>query len=230
MKKHVALFSSALMMSTTLLGAGSVFAESVNPDPNSATTPVNAELTLKDDDTVVNPPVDPGEGGGDQGTEIDGRFGIAYAPSGLSGTGKLEKEGKQKIDLSNNTATKYNVGVKDTTRKNDQNWSLKASLSWTGDDNGYMNGTTIEASNGNVKENKDGHLSELSNSEVETTAESLSIGSSETEIMHSTRGRTMNGIYNYQFENPKLVIPEVSTVTDGTYVGNITWNLSNTPE
>lgn len=230
--KSIRLLGVTLLASTTLLGAGQAFAATTSPDvdaePASAKTPVTAELTIGDPGSVT-PPSKPGEGGGDQETGISGLFGIAYAPGTLSGQAQLSKSGEQKIDLSNNTATKYNVGVQDKTRKSNQNWTLKASLSWDGDTNGYMNGTSIEATNGIVNENVDGTLEALKNNEVTTTAATLEIGSSEADVMSSSVGQTMNGVYNYQFENPKLVIPEVSKVAAGTYEGNITWNLSSTP-
>lgn len=230
--KSIRLLGVTLLASTTLLGAGQAFAATTSPavdaEPASAKTPVTAELTIGDPGSVT-PPSKPGEGGGDQETGISGLFGIAYAPGTLSGQAQLSKSGEQKIDLSNNTATKYNVGVQDKTRKSNQNWTLKASLSWDGDTNGYMNGTSIEATNGIVNENVDGTLEALKNNEVTTTAATLEIGSSEADVMSSSVGQTMNGVYNYQFENPKLVIPEVSKVAAGTYEGNITWNLSSTP-
>ena len=226
--KAIRLLGATLLASTTLLGAGSAFADTTTttPDPASATTPITAELTVGNPGTVT-PPSQPGEGGGDQGTGISGLFGIAYAPGTLSGQAQLNANGEQRVDLSNNTATKYNVGVQDKTRKNDQNWILNASLSWNGDTNNYMAGTTIQATGGNVKEIVNGNLQMLTNSEVSTNAQNLTISSTETSIMQSSVGKTMNGVYNYQFANPQLVIPEVSKVAAGTYEGNITWNLVN---
>lgn len=230
--KAIRLLGATLLASTTLLGVGSAFAATsvtpVEPDPASAKTPITAELTIGNPGTVTSPS-QPGEGGGDKGTGISGLFGIAYAPGTLSGQAQLNASGEQKVDLSNNTATKYNVGVQDKTRKNTQNWTLKASLSWDGDTNNYMAGTTIQATGGNVKENVNGNLQTLANSEVSTSAQTLKISSVETTVMQSSVGKTMNGVYNYQFENPQLVIPEVSKVAAGTYSGNITWNLANTP-
>ncbi|EHK9949836.1 WxL domain-containing protein [Enterococcus faecium] len=230
MKKHVALFSSALMMSTTLLGAGSVFADVTSPEHNTAKTPVSAALTL--DETPGKPtlPTTP-EGGGDQSTEIEGLFGIAYAPGSLSGSAELSSTPNQEVPLSNGSATKYNVGVQDKTRKKDQEWTLKASLSWEGDTNNYMSGTSIKANGLGVKENKEGTLEDLENAEVTTDK----IGNLEiqkdtqVEIMQSVKGQTMNGVYNYQFEAPKLVIPDPERVTAGNYNGNIIWSLENTP-
>ncbi|NTJ95998.1 WxL domain-containing protein [Enterococcus faecium] len=229
MKKHVALFSSVLMMSTTLLGVGSVFADEISPTPESATTPVTAQLEINQTPEKPVIPTDP-DGGGDKPTDITGLFGIAYTPNTLSGHKVLGESGREEVDLASNNATKYNVGVQDKTRKNDQQWTLKAQLEWTNDDNNYLAGTTITATGGNVKENNNGTLSELTSGEVTTNATDLTINQdAEVEVMKSVSGKTMNGVYNYQFENPKLVIPEVSKVAAGTYSGTINWNLENTP-
>ncbi|NTM33499.1 WxL domain-containing protein [Enterococcus faecium] len=237
MKKHVTLFSSVLMMSTTLLGTGGVFAATsineTNPSPESAQTPVSTELTINETPTKPVAPTDPSEGGGDKPTEITGTYGIAYIPDALTGRAQLnDNNSQQEISLENNKATthKYNVGVQDKTRKKDQRWSLKASLNWDGDSNNYMAGTTITASNGKVMENNQGQLQELNDQEVINSASSLTISqSSSVEVMKANNGKTMNGVYNYQFEAPKLVIPNPEKVAAGTYSGNINWNLENAP-
>ena len=232
MKKHVTLFSSVLMMSTTLLGAGGVFAaeQAVSPSPADASTPISTTLTINESPEKPTVP-DKGEGGGEE-TEISGVYGIAYTPGSLSGQKLLGDSGEERIDLTNNTneTAKHNVGVQDKTRKNKQTWSLKAQLVWTDDTNNYMKGTKITASNGNVKENKKGTLEPLADGEVETAATTLNIEqSSEVEVMKAVSGKTMNGVYNYQFENPQLVIPDVSKVAAGTFSGQINWNLEDTP-
>ncbi|OZS41186.1 hypothetical protein DF186_10760 [Enterococcus hirae] len=234
MKKSITFLGATLLASTTLMGAGSAFAETsitaTDPTPSTAQTPITAELTINQTPAKPVAPNQPGEGGGDQQTDITGIYGIAYTPAALSGHAQLNESGSQQVDLANNSATKYNVGVQDKTRKNDQEWTLKAKLAWTNDTNKYMAGTTITATGGNVKENKNGVLEALSSGQVTTSANTLTIGQdSEVEIMKATKGKTMNGVYNYQFENPKLVIPETSTVAAGTYSGNINWNLENTP-
>lgn len=234
MKKHVTLFSSVLMMSTTLLGAGGVFAatsEPSTPTPATAETPVTAELTINQNPTVPTPPTGP-DGGGDQGTNINGLFGIAYAPTSLSGRETLKETGKTEVSLTNNNATqnKFNVGVQDKTRGKDRAWTLKAKLVWEGDDNGYMTGSTITATEGNVKLNTDGVLSEVSNGAVsmESGADNLTIEqNSEVTLMKANVGQTVNGVYNYQFKDPKLVIPNSENVAANTYSGKIVWNLSN---
>lgn len=235
MKKSISFLGATLLVSTTLLGAGSAFAQTAvtetNPEPATAQTPITAELTINQTPTKPTPPTGP-DGGGDQDSGITGIYGIAYTPAALSGRAQLNDTGNQEIALENNKATghKYNVGVQDKTRKNDQKWVLKAKLAWTGDTNNYMTGTTITATGGNVKENKSGTLEPLSDGQVTTTASSLTIGQdSEVEVMKAATGKTMNGVYNYQFESPKLVIPDVTKVAAGTYSGTINWNLEDTP-
>ena len=235
--KSIRLLGAALLASTTLLGAGQAFAavsEPSTPDPAQAKTPVSAVLTVNNTPTTPTPPQGP-NGGTDAGTGITGLFGIAYAPKALSGTAQLQEQGQTEISLSNNSATnsqnKYNVGVQDKTRAKDRNWTLSAQLEWTGDDQGYMNGTTVTATGGNVKLNTSGALSELANGEVTTDKAALTISKdSATTIMTATKGKTLNGVYNYQFQNPKLVIPNSENVAAGTYSGNIVWNLSSVVE
>lgn len=236
--KSIRLLGAALLASTTLLGAGQAFADVSTPStptPAEKRTPISAELTVNTTPDKPVPPTEPGEGGGDGVTEITGLFGIAYTPKALSGQGELAEDGPSTIDLSNNESTqgKYNVGVQDKTRGNDRNWSLKAQLEWTGDNSDYMTGATITATEGNVKLNTDGVLSEVANGEVTIgdTATSLTIEQgSQVELMKANAGKTVNGVYNYQFKAPKLVIPNSANVAAGTYSGNIVWNLSNVTE
>lgn len=228
--KSIRLFGATLLISTTLLGVTGVFAsESSTPNPKEEKTPITAGITVNQTPNKPTPPTDPDEGGADKPTDIIGLFGIAYAPDILSGQIQLNEFGEQKVSLSNKDVTKYNVGVQDKTRKKDQNWVLTASLTWEEDRQNYMLGTSIEASNGNVKENIAGQLKELRDKEVTTTASTLKIDSTETKIMQTNIGKTMNGVYNYQFERPHLIIPDVSMVPNGTYQGAIVWNLLNVP-
>lgn len=228
MRRKVTFLGATILASTTFLGAASAFATTVD-ELSQATTPVTAELTLKQDTTKPIPPKGE-EGGGDQQTDLTGIYGIAYIPNTLSGEAQLNETGEQKIDLSNNNVNKYNVGVQDKTRNNNQNWVLKAQLTWTNDTNNYMAGTYISTTNGLITENKEGILSALTDSQV-TGEENLNIGqTSEVEVMKATAGKTMNGVYNYQFQKPQLVIPNPENVAAGTYSGNINWNLVDAPE
>lgn len=233
--KSIRLLGATLLASTTLLGATGVFAEQSepqNPTPATAETPITAELTINQTPEKPTPPTEPGEGGGDEETDITGLFGIAYAPGALSGRGELEESGQSMIDLTNNKSTdnKFNVGVQDKTRAKDRAWTLKAQLVWDGDDNNYMAGSKITATEGNVKLNNKGTLTPVTNSEVtmESGADNLTITQdSQVTLMKANTGKTVNGVYNYQFKAPKLVIPNSENVAAGTYSGNIVWNLSN---
>ncbi|MCU2243123.1 WxL domain-containing protein [Enterococcus faecalis] len=194
-------------------------------------TPITAELTVNETPDKPTKPTEP-DGGGDQDTDISGLFGIAYVPGALSGRGELAESGESTINLTNNSSSqnKFNVGVQDKTRAKDRAWTLKAKLVWEGDTNNYMAGSTITATEGNVKLNTDGSLSDISGGEVTIgdSATNLTIEQgSEVTLMKANAGQTVNGVYNYQFKDPKLVIPNSQNVTAGTYSGNIVWNLSN---
>lgn len=230
--KSIRLLGATLLASTTLLGSVGVFAsEPTDPTPKKVNTPISATLTVNTTPDKPIPPIGP-EGGGDQGTEITGLFGIAYAPKALSGSGALAEDGATTIELSNADSTqgKYNVGVQDKTRAKDRAWSLKAQLVWEGDDNNYMEGSTITASEGNVQLNTDGTLSPVTENEVTigASATNLTIGQdAPVELMKAITNKTVNGVYNYQFKAPKLVIPNSASVPAGSYTGNIEWTLSN---
>lgn len=236
--KGIRLLGAALLASTTLLGSTSVFAEvsqPSTPSPANAETPVSAVLTINQTPTEPQPPTDP-EGGTDEGTGITSLFGIAYAPKALSGTAVLQETGQTEVALTNNSATntnnKYNVGVQDKTRAKDRNWTLSAQLEWTGDAQDYMEGATITASEGNVRLNDGtGTLTSITEGEVTTDAVSLTITTSApTIILNAQKGKTVNGVYNYQFKDPKLVIPTSEKVAAGTYTGSINWSLSDVVE
>ncbi|HGV8385866.1 TPA: WxL domain-containing protein [Enterococcus faecium] len=233
MKKHVTLFSSVLMMSTTLLGAGGVFADTSQPstgNPKSAETTVTANLTLNQNPEKPTPPTEP-EGGTDQPTQIDGLFGIAYAPGTLAGRGQLEDNGETTINLSNNgnnPQNKHNIGVQDKTRGKDRNWTLSAKLEWTNDDQDYLAGSKITATGGNVQlNNGEGTLVPVTEQEVTTDAVSLEISNVSKPVMVAHAGKTVNGVYNYQFKDPKLVIQNSQKVAEGNYEGKIVWDLSD---
>ncbi|MFS1046757.1 toxin Cry1Ac domain D-VI-related protein [Enterococcus faecium] len=143
---------------------------------------------------------------------------------------QLQEAGTQKINLNSHDSSnnKYNIGVKDKTRSDKHPWSLNTSLTWT-DTKNYVSGMYIETSMGTVKENVDGKLEELQNDEVISSSTTLQITNTESEVMHAVDGKVLNGIYNYQFESPQLVISDTSRVPAGTYTGNINWNLSDVP-
>lgn len=217
MKKNVFLLSA---VASTLFSTASLYAD------ESSSTNVNTYLTIQDDSPIVLPD----KSGNDKLTGITGLFGIAYMPEQFTCKAQLQEAGTQKINLNSHDSSnnKYNIGVKDKTRSDKHPWSLNTSLTWT-DTKNYVPGMYIETSMGTIKENVDGKLEELQNDEVISSSTTLQITNTESEVMHAVDGKVLNGIYNYQFESPQLVISDTSRVPAGTYTGNINWNLSDVP-
>ncbi|EPH85028.1 putative mucin/carbohydrate-binding domain-containing protein [Enterococcus faecalis] len=213
----------------TNLSNESVFASEIISNPAKEQTTINGVLTLPDSFPEPVPPKSP-DGGADQVTNIKGPFGITYVPKPFTFNAVLKENGKQSIPLvrTDDNVTKFNVGVRDKTRKKDQSWELKASLSWA-DKGKYLAGASIEAENVNVKENIDGNLQALNNDEVKFLSSTLKISTVEDTVMAAVKGKHLNGTYNYQFANPHLVLPDVYSVASGSYRGNIHWNLVNSP-
>ena len=230
MKKLFMPMITTAILATCTLGTTSVFAADGTPDPSTAETPVTAELELKDAGPIT-PPIDPSDPNnpGEDLTPITGHFGIAYIPKPLSATSKLENTGQQTIALKNTIGkNKCNVGIRDTLRKKNK-WVLSAQLTWSGANASFMDGTTITGENGQAMENIAGVLGNIQNGEVSTSATSLSISNTPTNVLETVDGKQTNGIYNYGFENSSLVIPATEKVPAGSYSGNITWNLAATP-
>lgn len=226
MKKFILFSTTVLFFIFYLNDIQLVASDSIDDTDYKITkTPFTADFIVSTPTEVIPPRES--EGGGDKETGISGLFGIAYVPNSFDFQAQLAENGEQRIDLRNSIVEKYNVGIQDKTRKKHQNWMLRASLKWD-DDANVMSSTSIQASECTVKENIDGNLHSLSNEEVFTKENTLTINATETEIMQSNVEKVMNGVYNYQIKNPQLVIPNVSEVAPGSYNGKIIWNLVNT--
>lgn len=214
------------LMSTAVLGGGSVFAATA--DPENAKTPITAKLTNKTDGPNTPPTVTPDPDKPEVVPPIENapdKFGIAYYPGALSVEAELKNSGSQDILLQH----KVHVGVKDKTRERNQ-WDLKASLTWSGANANDLSAATIKGENGTVQENDgDGNLSPVTNDTVTTAATNLSIGGTQTAVMSTDDTKIKNGIYDYSVDNLSLSIPETSTVSAGDYSGNINWDLVSAP-
>lgn len=222
---RLGMFIFIPLLSTNLTNKN-VFA--VEPNPQKGQTSVETILSLPDFSIPITPKGS--EGGADKITSITGPFGISYVPKPFTFNAVLNESGKQSIPLvkTNDNVTKFNVGVRDKTRKKDQNWELMASLSWE-DKGKYLAGSSIEAENVNVKGNIEGVLQPLTDNEVKSISSTLKISAVENTVMAAVKGKHLNGTYNYQFENPHLVLPDAYSVAPGSYRGNIHWNLVNSP-
>lgn len=239
MKRIKTLVSTASLLGATLVSSGAVFAASTGGAATQETTPVQTTLQAPANPTNPTPPQPDGPNQGantnNHNNNVNGTFGIAYQPSGFSfTTNTLNSTGTQSIPVTNqHGSSTYNVGVKDMTHDT-KGWTLTAQLSWTGTS---IAGATIETTNntGTVKKNINAG-GDFNNSTDLIPATSgvtgtpnLSINSSSQNVMVGQAGTIHNAVYDYDLGNVSLKIPETSTVSAGTYSGNVNWNLQVTP-
>ncbi|EMF0491748.1 TPA: WxL domain-containing protein [Enterococcus faecium] len=236
MKKHVTLFSSVLMMSTTLLGSGSVFAasQSTNASPESTDTPVQAVLELPNgggsNPTPPTPPTKPDQpdpdNPGNKPNNPNGTFGIAYQPDIFNfGTVKLQESGAQVVTATQPKGGTFHVGVKDKTREK-QGWTLKAGL--TGP-LAKQEGVTIEFGTGKVKVNDEGTLKDAPEGTVTGEAKVVA-GTTEGLVMTGQSGKIHNNVYDYDLGDVKLKLADAKKVQAANYNGSsVHWHLEKVP-
>lgn len=213
------LFSSSILVSVSVLSEES-------PVTNNQRTSVSANLVLGD--TPI-PTLPSGTENGEINNEVSTHFGIAYHPKAFSVKEQLKETGSQSIVLTNPGTNTNHIGVKDTTRSKHQ-WSLQSSLKWTGNNSGYMDGTSIKICGGEVKENKDGVLTVIENEEVVKNEDIINITSSPIQLMSTNKDTIKNGVYDFGFSKVSLEIPNAGRIAQGNYFAQINWNLSITPE
>lgn len=227
MKKFLTSLLSTTLVSTVILGGGTVFAATSD---TQGETSVTATLTLPNDKNVTPPtvpdPTDPNVPAvvPPTVTQQQGR-GIVYYPSAQNVAAQLQETGEQDIALQ----SKIHVGVKDKLRQKDA-WNLTATLNWSGANANDFEGVTIQGDKGTVqKNNGDGQLSSITNGVVTTNAQNLTISNTATTIMETTAGSMKDGVYDYSVENFRIHIPKAELVPAGQYTGTIDWNLAITP-
>lgn len=234
LNKNVALFGTASVLATTLLGAGTAFAASqdntYNPDPAETNTPVQAKFKLPNDGGSNEKPEDP-EGpqnpDGNKPNNPTGPFGIAYQPAlwqtpEFDGDGvTLAESGEQEIQF---TSEDSRVGVKDKTRQ-DFGWTLKAKLQWTG---AQLPGSTITTQNADGKVQINKGNSQYDATTAVTGTKNLEINDQAQVVMTGVKGQQHNATYDYKLTNPTLKIADAGAVEEGTYQGNVIWTLAKT--
>lgn len=234
LNKNVALFGTASVLATTLLGAGTAFAaeqdNTYNPDPAETNTPVNAKFKLPDDGGSNEKPTDP-EGpsnpDGNKPNNPKGSFGIAYQPAlwqtpDFDGEGvTLAENGEQEIQF---TSDDSRVGVKDKTRQ-DFGWTLKAKLLWDGV---QLPGSTITTQNADGKVQINKGDAPYVNTDAVTGAKNLEINNTDKVVMTGTQGKQHNATYDYQLKNASLKIADAGAVEEGIYNGHVQWTLAKT--
>ncbi|MFP7386238.1 WxL domain-containing protein [Enterococcus hirae] len=238
MKKFKTLVSTVSVLSATLISSGAVFAASNGSATEQKQTPITTNLQAPSNPGNPTPPQPDGpnqdNNSNNTNNNVNGTFGIAYQPSGFTfTTDNLSSTGEQLIPITNNhqNAT-YNVGVKDMTHDT-KGWTLTAQLSWT---TNSIQGATIETTNnGEVKKNiNTGGDFNNSKDLIPVTSgvtgtNNLSINSSPQNVMVGQEGTIHNAVYDYDLGSVSLKIPDTSTVSAGSYSGNVNWNLQVTP-
>ncbi|MGL9847776.1 hypothetical protein IGJ91_002946 [Enterococcus sp. DIV0765f] len=238
MKKSKALFSLVSLLSTTVIGSGSVFAATTGGASSQQNTPVTTTLQAPSNPTNPTPPQPDGPNQGDNSNNnnnnVQGTFGIAYQPKAFSfTTDSLNSNGEQVIPVSNpHAGATYNVGVKDMTHDT-RGWTLTAQLNWNGS---AITGATIETSNATGSVNKNNNTGGDFNAATDLVATTdatgtanLSINNAAQTVMTGKEGVIHNAVYDYSLGNVSLKIPDTSVVAAGQYSGNVDWNLSVTP-
>ena len=163
-----------------------------------------------------------------------GLLGIAYQPTQFTiGRTQLNESGPQTIEIPAKEG--FHIGVKDHTQKAIP-WTLSARLEWVGK---VIPGATIKTTNetGTVMNNTNDGTSpfdasrDLKEINEEVVGEkNVEIGTTNTQIMQAKSDKTHDAIYDYDFGNVSLDIPEVGEVPGDVYSGNVCWELTNAPE
>lgn len=227
MKKFTSLFSAGIILSTMVGGGLTAFADEPQAPADTQTTPVTATLELPTDGGT-NPSV-PEDPSGEDNTNNNSNkaFAIAYQPTKFSfGSTALNESGEQIIPA--NHTKPLRVGVKDKRRLNEE-WTLSASLEWTGDNSNQMAGTTIRVQNAEVKKNVEGKVTGSANPDGVTGESSFTLSKVATTVM-SADATQRNDVYDDKLTNVDLVIPNAGNVSAGIYNGTVTWTLESAPK
>lgn len=246
MKKHIALFSTTLLLASFLGGARAFADDNHNtPDPATAETKVTGELQLSDKGGFnPNPPSK--ELNEKTGIE-NSYFGIAYRPKNFnigSDVKLADTNEEQNIVMQGQTTSEENkksfhVAVKDKTRSTERGWTLKAKLASAIDQSDLGISIKTHTTENSVKRNinngtdvfEKSHLIEQvkkdgSSMEVTNTAD-LEITTEDSDVMKATNGKFVNGAYDLELPQVELHIPDASKVKAQTLSTNVTWTLTN---
>lgn len=232
-KKNISLLGIALVCSGALVTSGTVFAAT----DISQDTPVSAQITveqLPEKPIIPNPTPGGGDNTGGDNTKPNpstAKVSIAYQPVAFTGNAALTNSADSaSVDLSasnmqgGNKTSVAHVGVKDQTKEKNT-WKLQGSFT-TQDD--QLIGSTITLKNGKVQMNDAGTLKPLANDEVIATA-TPTLSTTPTDLLSADNTKVQYGVYDYQFDNIKLNIPNPAKVGAGQHTGNVNWNLMDAP-
>lgn len=158
---------------------------------------------------------------------------FAYYPKSFNtGSIPINNSGTQSVPFIKNQS--FNIGIKDRTRTN-KNWSVTAQIVWN---NNQTNDWYIQTNNkGIVNKNiSTGTSTYNPNSDIVPNTDGVS-GTKDLQItskvpvqfITSDSSSVKNDVYDYDFGNVQLVIPETQNTKVGSYQGNVEWNLITAP-
>ncbi|WP_291291983.1 hypothetical protein [Enterococcus sp.] len=228
-----------LITLSSLLALGSsyhVTADENTAAPDSASTPLSGTLNLSEHGGYnPNPPSDLNK----QTTIGESYFGISYVPKAISfPTSKLaDSIGTQEISMIDQEKT-LNIAVKDKTRETGRNWTLTGKVSSNLSTNNAGIALKLESKRDVMRNINNGSQPFESEDLVEqikksTTNEinankNITLNTESQSIMYND-GYFVNGVYDYEISNAKLIIPNVDQTTPDTISTTIQWNLECTP-
>jgi hypothetical protein len=156
-----------------------------------------------------------------------------YYPKEFS-TGKQELKSKGSQSIGVEKEESFNIGILDF--KNEKSpWKLTAQLNWMGNP---VKGAYLQTRNelGKVYKNVNDGTSKFNpNRDLVECGDTVSgsinvvINSSENLIISKNSQHIDNGVYDYNFGDVTLEIPETSNITPNSYKGQVIWNLQITP-
>ncbi|HGF7569523.1 TPA: BspA family leucine-rich repeat surface protein [Enterococcus hirae] len=158
---------------------------------------------------------------------------FAYYPKSFNtGSIPINNSGTQSVPFIKSQS--FNIGIKDRTRTN-KHWYVTAQIVWN---NNQTNDWYIQTSNkGIVNKNiSTGTSTYNPNSDIVPNTDGVS-GAKDLQItskapvqfITSDSSSVKNDVYDYDFGNVQLVIPETQNTKVGSYQGNVEWNLITAP-
>lgn len=158
---------------------------------------------------------------------------FAYYPKTFNtGSIPINNSGTQSVPFIKKQS--FNIGIKDRTRTN-KYWYVTAQVVWNNNqtndwyiqtnNKGIVNknistGTSTYNPNSDIVPNTDG-VSGAKDIRIESKAP--------TKFIIGDKSSVKNDVYDYDFGNVQLVIPETQNTKVGSYQGNVEWNLIIAP-
>ncbi|HFD6466637.1 BspA family leucine-rich repeat surface protein [Enterococcus hirae] len=158
---------------------------------------------------------------------------FAYYPKSFNtGSIPINNSGTQSVPFIKNQS--FNIGIKDRTRTN-KHWYVTAQIVWN---NNQTNDWYIQTNNkGIVNKNiSTGTSTYDPNSDIVPNTDGVSgvkdlqiTSKAPVQFITSDSSSVKNDVYDYDFGNVQLVIPEAQNTKVGSYQGNVEWNLITAP-